>query len=201
MFLADFMRMLNTIFSALSLFLLLVVAFFWARSYWRFDGILRYSEGTPITLETSLKGRTFKVELPGRSAGLISYRGQMAYVSVATPIGEPWESWSVPVEATTGTGPAALVSDVRVHTGLRYGSDQTRSELLDPTAGFSWHLPYRYLVVPYWMPAILLGVMPWRWLAGYRLALVREKQGLCVRCGASVRGLLGNCPKCGEAID
>src|SRR6266700_3612443 len=142
MFPAEFMRLLNTIFSALSLFLLLVVAFFWVRSYWRFDGILRYSEGTPITLETSLKGRTFKVELPGRSAGLISYRGQMAYVSVATPIGEPWESWSVPVEATTGTGPAALVSDVRVHTGLRYGSDQTRSELLDPTAGFSWHLPY-----------------------------------------------------------
>lgn len=193
--------MLNTILSALSTFLFLIVLFFWLRSYWRFDGFLHYGEGKPIILETSVKGRTFKVELPGRSGGLISYRGQIAYVSVATPFGEPFESWSVPVEATTGTGPAALVSDVRVHTGFRYGSDQTRSELRDPTAGLSWHLPYRYLVVPYWILAILLGIMPWRWLAAYRLALTREKQGLCIRCGASVRGLTGNCPKCGEVID
>src|SRR5207237_2435645 len=42
MFRADFMRMLNTILSAFSLLVLLVVAFFWVRSYWRFDGILHY---------------------------------------------------------------------------------------------------------------------------------------------------------------
>src|SRR5439155_5898874 len=55
MFAADFMRMLNTILSALSTFLLLVVLFFWVRSYWRFDGILHYSEGEPVTVTASNK--------------------------------------------------------------------------------------------------------------------------------------------------
>jgi hypothetical protein len=194
--------MLNTILSAFSLLVLLIVVFFWVRSYWRFDGILHYREGAPVTVSASYKGRTAEDQFTGRSVGMISYHGQMAYVSIVNPVpSQPWEGWSSPLEATTGTGPAALASEVRLHTGLRMGSDQTRGELLDPAMGFAWRLPYRYLVIPYWILAILLGIMPWRWLAAYRLALVREKQGLCVRCGASVRGLSGNCPKCGEAID
>ena len=195
--------MLNTILSAFSLLVLLIVVFFWVRSYWRFDGILHYSEGEPVTVTASNNGKTVDAQFQGHSSGLISYSGQMAYVSIVNPIkAADWEGWSSPVEAKTGTGPAALVSDVRVqHSGLRFGSAKTQSELRDPVLGVAWQLPYHFVILPYWILAILLGIMPWRWLAAYRLALTREKQGLCIRCGASVRGLTGNCPKCGEPID
>ncbi|HEY7118934.1 MAG TPA: hypothetical protein VH475_20255 [Tepidisphaeraceae bacterium] len=195
------MRLLNTVISALSLLLLIFAVFFWARSHWRYGGILHFTESTPVAVTASNEGKSVQEQFTGRSSGLISYKGQLTYVSIVNPLRPaPWESWSSPADATTGSGPMALVADARVHRGLRGGAASTQSELRDPVLNISWRLPYHYFTAPYWLLAIVLGVLPVRWVIGYREAVRREREGLCARCGGDVKGLSGNCPKCGAPI-
>src|SRR4051812_21890114 len=102
------MRALNTILSAVAAVLLALVLVFFVRSYLRFDGMLHYTdEGTP-GVATGFSGNnvTADVEFKGRSSGIISYRGQLTWVSITTPIpvGD-WEHWSVPTDQPFASGP------------------------------------------------------------------------------------------------
>src|SRR5258706_285615 len=94
------MRFFSNFLAALSLLLLLVVCFFWTRSYFRYEGVLHFSEGAPWKTTMSGAGETLDAEVTGRSSGWISYRGRLTYVSIANPLRtKPWESWSQPADA------------------------------------------------------------------------------------------------------
>src|SRR6266566_7218597 len=196
------MRLLLNFLAALSLLLLLIALFFWTRSYFRYEGILHFGQGQPLTATASGVGETLDREVTGRSSGWISYRGRLTYVSIANPLpAEGWEIWSQPVNAPPGTGPMILVWEARAHSGLAGGMTKTQNELRDPIrVGVSWKLPYHYFTIPYWLPVMLLALLPYRWLAARRLAARRVREGRCPACGHDVRGLSGVCSQCGAAI-
>ena len=58
------------------------------------------------------------------------------------------------------------------------------------------------LLVPYWMLALAMALLPaqrlfaWR---GARRGRRRERLGLCVTCGYDLRASSGRCPECGAA--
>jgi hypothetical protein len=197
------MRLFSNFLAALSLLLLLVVCFFWTRSYFRYEGVLHFSEGAPLQATASGVGETLDADVTGRSSGWISYRGRLTYVSIANPLRtKPWESWSQPADAPPSAGPMILVWEARAHSGLAGGSAKTQNELRDPVRPeVSWKLPYRFFTLPYWLPAMLLVLLPYRWLAGRRLAARLAREGRCVHCAHDVRGVTtGTCPQCGAAI-
>src|SRR5215217_4846565 len=114
------MRALHTILSAVSAVLLVLVLYFFVRSYFRFDGVLRFVENASAPVVPSAQ-TGFRAK--GKSVGLISYKGQLIYVSIINPIGaDTWEGWSVPVDREFASGPMNLVWDVRQRRGLEYGS-------------------------------------------------------------------------------
>lgn len=198
---AENMRLLSTILSAVSLVLLLFVGFYYARSYLRYEGVLHFSEGAPESVTASKYGNTVDVDVTGRSTGWLSFRGQLTYVSIANPVRfDSWVSWSFPADTPPATGPMVLVADVRGHRGLQGGSAVSQHELRDPVGRVAWRLPYRYFTMPYWVLVMLLAVLPYRWITGYLRAMRWEREGRCGGCGADVKGLTGNCAKCGEPI-
>jgi hypothetical protein len=198
---AENMRLLSTILSAVSLVLLLFVGFYYARSYARYEGILHFAEGAPTTVTASKNGNTVEVDVTGRSTGWISFRGQLTYVSIANPVSfESWTGWSEPADAPPAIGPMLLVAEARSYRGLQGGSAMSQHELRDPIGRVAWRLPYRYVTMPFWVLVILLAILPYRWITGYLRAMRWEREGRCVGCGADVKGLTGNCPKCREPI-
>jgi hypothetical protein len=195
------MRLIPTILAAISSMLLIFVLFFWARSHMRYEGILHYSEGAPARVTASGNGKTVDEELTGKSSGWVSFPGQLTYISITNPVrSADWESWSDPIDTSISVWPSLLAADAITHHGLSLGPTQTQGELRDPMMGIAWRLPYWYFTIPYWMLAIVLAILPYHWTMDYRRAVRREKLGLCVRCGESVKGLTGKCPKCGTAI-
>lgn len=159
------MRVISTILSALSLLLFLVVAFFWVRSFMRFEGVLHFSDSAPVKATMLGEGETMTPDVRGRSAGWISYRGRLTYLSIANPLRSAgWESWSEPADAPAGMGPMMLAWEARNRSGLAGGTAQTQFALRDPIEPkISWLLPYRYFTLPYWLPAVLLVILPYRW--------------------------------------
>jgi len=196
------MRLLLTILAALSTLLLIFTLFFYVRSYSRYEGVTHFTEGGSETATASANGKTVEMDVSGRCSGWISYKGQLTYVSMVDPVKfESWENWSQPLDQPMpAKGAMVLVSDARLHSGLGGGKAKTRSELTDPVMGVSWRLPYHYFTIPYWALVLLFAILPWRWGSAFRLAVQREKAGLCVRCGKSIQGQTGKCANCGEPI-
>jgi hypothetical protein len=161
------MRRLVNILSALSLLLLGAILILWIRSYSRFDGVLHFSEAAPLSATVQGEGESTRVDVTGRSTGWLSYRGRVTYVSIANPLrSAPWEHWSEPADAPPGIGPMMLVWEARSQSGLSGGAAQTQAALRDPVKpGISWRLPYHYFTFPYWLPALLLAILPYRWAA------------------------------------
>jgi hypothetical protein len=179
------MRRLLHILSALSLLLLAVVLVFWIRSYSRFDGVLHFGEAAPLSATAQGEGESTKVDVTGRSTGWLSYRGRLTYVSIANPLrSAPWEHWSEPADAPPGMGPMMLVWEARSQGGLSGGTVQSQAALRDPVKpGISWRLPYRYFTLPYWVPALLLAILPYRWVTGWwsRRRVVKERHAAANR--------------------
>jgi hypothetical protein len=169
------MRWFFNILSALSLLLLAVVLLFWIRSYSRFEGILHFSDAAPLMATAQGEGESLATAVTGRSSGWLSYRGRLTYVSIANPLrSAPWEHWSEPADAPPGVGPMMLVWEARSQRGLSGGTAKTQAALRDPVKpGISWNLPYRYFTLPYWVPALLLLILPYRWIAAH---LARRKR-------------------------
>jgi hypothetical protein len=197
------MRWVSTILAAISSVLLVFVLYFGARSYWRYEGIVHYSTASPMVATATGNGLSLDREISGRTSGLISFKGQLTYVSIANPDPEPeqvWYSWSHSIDQPLVLGPMVLVVEARGWSGLKGGTQKTVNLLRDTILGIAWRLPYDYFTVPYWMLAVAFAVGPYFWFSRYRLGARREAKGLCVRCGKSVAGLTGKCPACGEPI-
>jgi len=196
------MRLIGTILSALSLLLLLGVLFFWMRSYSNYEGVAWFREGKDLTPATWTQAGTSETwELPGRSRGILSYKGQLTYASIANPlISEPQEFWSHPLkEELTAGKSAALMFDAKNRAGITFGSDVTRHDLIDIN-GKAWKLPYHFVTTPYWMLAILLALPPYFWISNYRLLAKREREGRCLKCGTPLAGA-DKCANCGTLND
>jgi hypothetical protein len=197
------MRRLSNILAGISLFFLILVLLLWVRSNWRYEGILHYVEGPLVTVKAAANGKVAEEQFAGKSSGWISFPGQLTYLSVTNPVrSNDWDGWSEPVdvEESKATWSMKIAAQAGIHRGLRMGPTQTQGDLRDNMMGFSWQVPYWYLTIPYWMLAIALAILPYRWVADYRWRAKRVKQGLCVKCGHHVRGVIGDCPKCGTPI-
>jgi len=194
------MRALTPLLTAVSLVLLLLVIGLWARSYFRYDGVLHYAEGGAQTANASKNGKTQDMDVLGRSTGLISYRGRMTYVSIANPLrAESWESWSVPADAPPAGGPMLLAWEARAHSGVAWGNARTVNELQDPVLHIGWRLPYAFVTLPYWVPTILFGILPYRWIMRRRQSAAWRRAGRCQACGEKLKGAT-TCPACGAPV-
>jgi hypothetical protein len=54
------------------------------------------------------------------------------------------------------------------------------------------------VLVPHWLPAVLLAVLPLAWIGVHRRRVRRATRGLCSRCGYDLRASPGRCPECGS---
>lgn len=60
----------------------------------------------------------------------------------------------------------------------------------------------RELILPYWVPAVVMGILPTLWLVRRRTEARRRRRaeaGLCVKCGYDLRAGGATCPECGSA--
>jgi hypothetical protein len=190
------MRLLSTILAAISMLLLIGVLFFYVRSYWLYEGNVHYSEGGQARAALTVRGKRGEGDIPGRMSGLLSYKGEFTYASIAVPTEEPaWQSWSNPLDEPLKNGAMSLMYPT---VGSRFGYASGEAHVADKD--LAWELPYWNVTIPYWLPVVLLAIGPWRWFVNYRVALQREKEGKCIRCGADLRGAKDKCPKCGEGV-
>lgn len=56
---------------------------------------------------------------------------------------------------------------------------------------------HRLIVVPYWAPAILFGIVPAIGLVRWSLGIGRFAKGMCRKCGYDLRASGEICPECG----
>jgi hypothetical protein len=82
------------------------------------------------------------------------------------------------------------------------------------TGGSAWMMPARpsplqtlVITIPWWQPALLLGLYPAASLCVFSVRRYRywvrerrRKNGLCPACGYDLRGSTDRCPECGMAI-
>jgi hypothetical protein len=190
------MRLFTTILAAVSCLLLMFVILFWIRSYWRYDGIVWYGAGREAHVALTVRGKRGEGEAAGRMRGFMSRAGCLTYASMADPSDEPdSQSWSHPVGQPPAPGAMSLMfpttaTGFYIGSGLNHASDRE----------LNWELPYWRITIPYFLLALLLATGPFFWFRAFREAARREAAGLCTRCGASVAGLKGKCPKCGIPI-
>ena len=166
-------RRLFTLCSGVSLVLFVAVCALWARSYWSND--LVNCEPTP----EAMPQRTFHLRSgKGGAAFWIFTRGQPFLLG---PHAVTWESQAAywyPIQSDD----AATMSFWN-RLGFEFINSRT----------------FLAVVVPYWLPATLLFVLPARSLALHLRRRRRRARGRCPSCGYDLRATPGRCPECGAA--
>jgi hypothetical protein len=168
--------------------LLVLMLVMWVRSYWRYDMIgwnriwmdagvdelehFRLDSGRGgIGLQWVRQSSTDR-SLPGD--GLFWWTPDTGD-EILYPFQGPWQGWAKRLgfehHAGTGTGPSSF---------------------------WKSHLS---VVFPYWVPALLFGVLPIVWIRATRRRRRRERIGLCAKCGYDLRASRDRCPECGTAIE
>jgi hypothetical protein len=187
-------RKVLTLCSVLMLLLCVATCALWARSYWS-QGTYRFRPTVPPPAEVApLAGR------PGewRYQWGASYGGGAfqlcrlhAGAGEVMPVGFGGDDGPHDFSAG-GMFPAA--TDVRV-LRFRYFDSPRRYSTTGNSQ--SWTFGFRYLTVPGWFPALLLGVPPAVYLLRRRAARRRARAGQCRACGYDLRATPDQCPECG----
>ena len=185
-------RRLFTLCSALSLVLFLSVCGLWVRSHLVGDAltwlVVRQRSGVCDLRHYQLfSGRGAVVVIVSRSTSLASEAGSAANLPEGTEF--RWD------QAPRGNPSSNLFA--RSFWNRRGFVHNTFWLPHGPTANFGFG--GRVIAAPYWLPALLLSVLPAAWGLKAIRARVRSRRGHCPRCGYDLRASPGRCPECGEA--
>jgi hypothetical protein len=180
-------RKLFNVAAAVSLLLCLATVALWVRSHWRSDS-LHYSSALDANLAQT-------------QDAFVSEHGSLAYVRARD------EHRSPPPRLTFVPGwsflsdPADVYDDPRI--GMRRGGREylgfgysARGSTSPRTGPWQRRHSYQKGIVPHWAMALVLAVMPGRWL------LLRWRRrglapGACAACGYDLRATRDRCPECG----
>ena len=184
------------ILAMLSLALLIGSAILWVRSVRTSDQLAYRSDGSVTTLMTAPHGLALqRSELP--RSGVFA----VTAANVMSP--QPgWSGRSVP------WGPSVITSAVgsqgRTTLSIQFtvSLDNAWVEPVNSLLGFGWETRPRPLlvVVPFWFLVIALSIAPAVWARRVWRQRVRQRTGLCPRCGYDLRATPGRCPECGHEV-
>jgi hypothetical protein len=178
------MRRLFTVASALSLLLFIFTLLLWADSFSRC-----YSA----------------VYLPDhrRSFELYAVRGAIAFSVVDSLLQDDTAPGATRLRATVvdlQPGDLDYYAELGFAVG-RFGELWFHS--IHYTTPLSYNAPperQRIVVVPFWLAALALVILPARSLRNVHVARRRRVAGRCIWCGYDLRASTGHCPECGAAI-
>lgn len=63
-----------------------------------------------------------------------------------------------------------------------------------------WGWTMHALLLPYWMPIVLLAILPFLRLRRIIVRIIRSRRGQCLNCGYDLRASPGVCPECGVGV-
>lgn len=206
------------ILAGLSLLLGLATAGLWMRSYWYQDGAARVRQNGWIQGEDTNADPHFV----WRYTAYFSMQGRLGWINGSSQIegaGAPifaFDMWKSP-QSSVGWHfdyPWASIARLPSPTlrngfGFCFEHEHTENRLTmaedrgNPPRkpGMDWvTLDTRWASVPYWVIALLTGIMPAKWL--FVSIRGRKLPGHCGRCGYNLTGnISGVCPECGKVIE
>jgi hypothetical protein len=197
-------RRVSTILAVASLLLCLATVHLWARSYQR-QGWIKWTHcGSSRCYATSLGN------FPGRlSLGMSWEPAKVDAVATEDPLPRMWTSKDVwrPVPLSAQQGWQTWSDETFVATGRYNPYDATLPERPDlhQLAGVAWYLVDANpgggsLLVPHRYVALLLAMLPLRWIWVTCRNRRRARRHACVACGYDLSATPQRCPECGATV-
>jgi hypothetical protein len=185
----------------LALLLWLAVLAMGVRSYWRLD-LCGYEQAI-VTGERhggcviSSAAGTLQIVLWNRT-----------YIGQPPGPGGSFAEFNTALDAETAAQRRTLANEIH---GFRFLGFVIASEiepvyhkgLLMHFSPLGWQT-FHFVIIPYWMLAVLLTPLTalwlWRVAVRHRRPAYRRKHGLCLHCGYDLRASKDRCPECGTEI-
>ena len=162
--------------SAISLLLLVATAALWIRTYWVADS-LGWAKEKSVLIAGSSRGRFGSVHIQfGPKHGSWTFQGHRRQTPYPLPT-------NLPTSGTRGWPRLGILYDELTPSASTRASS---------------------LILPAWLIAIIMVVLPASWMVSYRrrLRLKRQQSGeLCASCGYDLRATTERCPECGTPIN
>ena len=188
----DVRRRLLNLLTLLSLLLCVALTALWVRSYWTGDAVFSQSAREILTAAASrgqvrLERRIALVPDAARrklERGFDAPVHDYTYVPADGVALEQFPPEQLDLRQPPGTG---VVTEFRA-AGFRYMKAERPHERV-------WHV-----VAPCWLVVLCTGMLPLGWLAAdarRRRRTMRQRHGLCPRCGYDLRATPDTCPECG----
>ncbi len=178
---------LFTILSAISLALCMACVVMWVRSYYIRDIVSFGVTGGDSHVAQSILGRLHL--LSNLSGGCVE--GKVYYTADHLSPQAIWQA-----------GMSGYPQHVQWRGGFVWQSyDNFIMCAVGDELGFT--IRSRLVVIPYWFPAVVCGILPLFWLSqvrGRRHQENRRRRGLCLVCGYDLRGSPQRCPECGTPV-
>ena len=177
------LRFLRHSLTLLCLVLFLASLAMWIRSYWVRDVISFGRQGGNCHLVQSILGRThWLTNLDGGCSGGSSHRTDR-----------------LSSQAIWNGGMSSYPITVEWHGGFVWQTYSRTHFSMTVTPFPPPNTRHRLVVIPYWAPAAVFGLLPIAWTA--RLLLRRGRlPGRCPVCGYDLRATPQRCPECGTTF-
>jgi hypothetical protein len=194
------LRILLNVTTAVSLLLCLATAAFWARGYWNVD-----------ELNANWAGSHWAFRF-GSTQGVLRF-GVTRWDRPLSSSGFEWEQWDIVPNPQFQRAIHRRLADLHWGFGFQSilrlevkvgparvlsGSEAIYAALQDPPTPVEM-CELRAVCVPAWCLVGVTGLLPGRWLLGWRRAR-RKPQGLCEICGYDLRATPQRCPECGTSV-